>query len=85
MQYLLYMLTKCIIQCIYLSIRALAQNLQQFKLRWISFFKALFHMMTDVEFFQNTIILQERQDKHNYIIYTVLLYYQRHILYKTPT
>ena len=50
----------------YLSIGALSQNFQQFKLGRVGLLKARFHMVTDVNLLHNAFFLQEKNDRNAY-------------------
>lgn len=48
----------------YLSIGALSQHFQQFKLGRVGLFKACFHMVTDINLLHNAFFLQEKNDRN---------------------
>lgn len=50
----------------YLSVGALSQNFQQFKLGRVGLLKARFDMVTDVNLLHNALFLQEKNDRNAY-------------------
>lgn len=48
----------------YLSIGALSQHFQQFKLGGVGLFEACFHMVTDINLLHNAFFLQEKNDRN---------------------